>query len=87
MPAEDPGISRLREGRFLKRLLHIEAVLFDLLIVYLVEKLLDLRRVKAGLAKIEITVLNILQKFSKKVLVPRTRDLVQCDVQCLLTNL
>jgi hypothetical protein len=55
MPAEDPDISLLGEGRFLKLLLHIEAVLFDLLIVYLIEKLLDLWRVKAGFAEVEIT--------------------------------
>ena len=59
----------------------------NLLVMDLIEQRVDLRRVKAGLAKVEVTILDIFQKFCQKVLIPRSGDLVECNVQRLLSYL
>ena len=55
--------------------------------MYLIEKLLDLRRIKAGLSEVEVAVLNVLQQFSQKALVPCAGDLVERNVQRLFSDL
>ena len=55
--------------------------------MYLIEKLFNLRRFKAGLADVKIAVLNILQKVCKKIFIPCTCDFIQSDIQSLLSDL
>ena len=56
-----PQISFFGENRLLKFGIDIEVVFLDFLAVQLIEKLVDLRRLKARLAEVEVAVTDILQ--------------------------
>ena len=82
-----PEVALFGEARLLQLRFHIEIIFLDLFAVDLVEQRLDLRRFKTGLSKIEVGILNVLQKISQQGIIPGTRDLVECDVQGLLPGL
>ena len=87
MLPQHPQVAGPRKHRLLQLRFHIEIIFLDFLAVYLVEQSLDLRRVKARLAKIEITVLDILQQIRQQGIIPCAGDLVEGDVQRLLPGL
>ena len=59
----------------------------DLFVMDLIEKRIDLRRIKTGLAKVKVAILNILQKLCQKILIPCSGDLIKRNVQRLLSYL
>ena len=93
VPAEDfmlsqhPQVAGLGKHRLLQLRFHIEIIFLDFLAVYLVEQGLNLRRVKARLAKVKIAVLDILQQIRQKGIIPCTGDLVEGDIQRFLPGL
>ena len=87
VPAQHPKVTCLREGRLLQLRFHIEVIFLDVLVVDLVEQRLDLRRLKARLAQVEVGVFDILQQVSQQGIIPRTGDFVECDVQGFLSGL
>ena len=82
-----PEVALFGEARLLQLRFHIEIIFLYLFAVDLVEQRLDLRRFKPGLSKIEVGILDVLQKISQQGIIPCTRDLVECDVQGLLPGL
>ena len=92
VPAEDdvtsqmPEVSCLGEGRILQFLVHIKVILFDFFRRHLVKELLHLRRLEAGERGVEVARLKIMQKICQKVFVPCTGDLVERNVQGLLSG-
>ena len=75
-----PEVTLFGEAWLLQLGFHIEVIFLDLFAVDLVEQRLDLRRLKAGLAKVEVGILDVLQKISQQGIIPRTCDLVECNV-------
>ena len=87
MPSECPQVSRFGKNRLFQFGFHIEVVLFDLPAVHLIEQRFNLRRVKACLADIKVTVFNILQQLCQQIVIPRAGYFVERDVQRLFPHL
>ena len=87
MLAKEPQVTLLGEHRLLQLGIHIEVILLDFLAVNLVEQRLDLRRVKTCKAQVKAAVLDVLQQIRQEGIVPCAGDLVERDVQRLLTSL
>ena len=86
--SDEPQVTRPGKDRLLQLRVDIEVILFDILVMELVEQLPDLRRVKAGLPDIEITaVSDVLQELRQEMIVPLAGDLVQRNVQGFLPGL
>ena len=87
IPAQNDVLSQMPEvalfgkARLLQFRFHIEVIFLDFLTVDLVEQRLDLRGIKAGLAKVEVRILDVLQKISQQGIIPCTRDLIERNVQ------
>ena len=87
MLAQVPDISGLGERRLLQLRIHVEVVFLDLLVVDVAEQLADLRSLEAREVQVEVDVFQVLQQICQHLIVPRPGDLVESDVQCLLTGL
>ena len=82
-----PEVTLFGEAWLLQLGFHIEVIFLDLFAVDFVEQRLNLRRLKAGLAKIEVGIFDVFQKVGQQGIIPCTRDLVECDVQGFLPGL
>ena len=87
MLSQMPEVILFGEARLLQLGFHIEVIFLDFFAVDLVEQRLNLRRVKACLAEVEVGIFDVLQKISQQGVIPCTRDLVECDVQSFFSGL
>ena len=76
-----PEVALFGEAWLFQLGFHIKVIFLDLLAVDLVEQGLNLRRLKSGLAKVEVGIFDVLQKISQQRIIPCTRDLVERNVQ------
>ena len=82
MPAQCPDIAGLNKGLHGFRV-DIAIIILDVLIMDFREKIIDLRRIKAGSAHIVAGQLKILQKISQRLGFPFADSLVQRDIERL----
>ena len=82
-----PEVTLFGKARLLQLRFHIEVIFLDFFAVYLVEQRLDLRRVKTCLAEIEVGFFDVFEQVSQQGIIPCTCDLVECNVQSLLSGL
>lgn len=87
MLSQMPEVTLFGEAWLLQLRFHIEVIFLDLFAVDFVEQRLDLRRLEAGLAKIEVGIFNVFQQVSQQGIIPCTCDLVECNVQGFLSCL
>ena len=82
-----PKVTLFGEAWLLQLGFHIEVIFLDLFAVDFVEQRLNLRRLKAGLTKVEVGILDVLQKISQQRIIPCTRNLIERNVQGFLPGL
>ena len=81
--AQMPDVAGLGEAGLLQFFLHIEVILFGILVIDAGKQLVDLGAVKAGKVGIELSLIQITDQISQKLFVPCTCHLVHGNVQCL----
>ena len=77
--SEMPDIAQFGKGRLLKLGLHIEAVLFRLVLCS--QELLQIHRLKAGKGQVEVLRFQFTEQCRQQVVIPRAGDLVERDVE------
>ena len=85
--SKQPYITCLCHGRFCKLRFHIKIIFRDLLIMYGIKKLFDLRRFETRDADIEIRILKVFDKVSQEFLVPFARNFIKRYIECLFLGL
>lgn len=84
VPTERPNVANLGEGGLLQLLVHIKIIVVNAVLQAVLEKVVDLCRVKTGEGNIKVIALQVSDQQCQLVLVPITADLVQGDVESLL---
>ena len=81
VPTERPDVASLGKGGLFQLLIHIEIIVMHAVLQAVLEKVVDLGRVKTGEGNIKVLTLQVSDQQGQLVLIPIAADLVQGDVE------
>ena len=86
VPSKNPDIPRFHKSLCFCRLFRIKIIFLYIFVMHIIEDFRNFRRLKSCLSQIKFTVFQILQQVSQQGIIPRTRDLIEGNVQRLLPD-